>query len=466
MNSNIDKKYLKSLSKNQLIRFFLERDNLQSTRINQLETLVQSLQLEIQALKKDSSNSSKPPSSDMSKVKKNQSLREKSNKKSGGQNGHKGNCREQTDNPDIIIACSPQTCNGCGYDLSNIAGITTSKRQEADIPPIKLEVTEYRQQSVICPHCQKTNLGQYPEYISGPMQFGINIKSFITYLNIKHKIPYERLTEIFLDMLNVQISQGSIENTLECFKEKCQPYYQNILSIIKTGKWIGSDETGVHVNGKKWWLWIWQNTLGNYYAVSNSRGMKTVKEYFKQDYWGILIHDCWSAQLNTIARLGHQLCHPHLIRDLNYLIETFNSSWCYKMKCLLLASEKARDKIWKNSFNEQLRNQIIVDYQKQLAVFINAPLSKTKEIATMQKRFRKHQDKVLYFMQFTDVPFHNNSSEQAIRNAKIHQKISGGFRSEAGAKRHAVILSIIETCKKQNLNVFDSLKQIYLVSVE
>jgi len=294
------------------------------------------------------------------------------------------------------------------------------------------------------------------------MQFGVNIKSFIVYLNIKHKIPYERLALMFDDMLNVQISQGSIENTLDHFKTKCQPLYQKILTTIKTGRWIGSDETGIHVDGKKWWLWVWQNLSGSFYVASTGRGTKTAEEHFGQDYQGTLIHDCWSAQLNTAAVSGHQLCHPHLIRDLNYLIETYHSRLCYQIKLLLPASEKARDRIWKNNFDKKIRNRVITQYQLELSNLIVQPLSKKKEIATIQKRFKKHQDKILFFMESADIPFHNNFSEQAIRNAKIHQKISGGFRSPAGAERHAIILSVIETCKKQNLNILDSLKQIYL----
>jgi len=475
MNNYLDAKYLKSFSKNELIRLFIKQEEIHAERINQLELTIQSLQLQVQSLQakiqsisKDSSNSSKPPSSDLNKPQRNQSLREKSQRKSGGQNGHNGNTREQTDSPDKIVVCRPNVCNGCGKDISKIEGAVNSKRQEADIPPIKLEVTEYQQHSVICPCCKQTNLGQYPDHIAAPMQLGSNIKSFIVYLNIKHKIPYERLTQMFTDMLNVQISEGCIETTLETFKIKCLPFYGQVLSIIKSRlcNWTGSDETGIHVNGKKWWLWVWQNVLGTYYAASNSRGIQVVYDYFGKSYWGVLIHDCWSAQLNTLAKLGHQLCHPHLIRDLNYLLEAYKNQWCYQMKRLLLRSEKARDIIWAEGFKGNIRNQVIAAYRQELAVLLDQPLSTKKEIATIQKRFRKHRDKILYFMNFKDLPFHNNFSEQAIRNAKIHKKISGGFRSAAGAERHAVILSVMETCRKQKLNILDSLKQIYLGSFQ
>lgn len=449
----LDKQQLQDLPKNQLIELILA----QGLKIQELEK-------KIQMFGKDSSNSSKPPSTDNGNKLKHRFFfsRKKSSKKKGGQKGHQGNTREQVDNPDKTVLCGPDSCNGCGADLSGVSGSAAGKRQQADIPPIDIEITEYQQQSIVCPCCQRKNIGSYPDYITAPMQLGPNVKSFITYLNIAHKIPFDRLTKIFSDMLNMRISEGSIDNTLKQFSEKSQETYNYILEMVRNGQWTGSDETGTKVNGKKWWLWVWQNMRASYYAVSDSRGYKVVKEYFGSSYWGILIHDCWSAQNNTFALLGHQLCHPHLLRDLEYLILNYKSIWCYRMKLLLLHSQRARDKIWNENFDKSVRNQVIAEYNQQLESLVNQELSGEKEIATLQKRFIKHQEKILHFMNFEDVPFHNNSSERAIRNAKIHQKVSGGFRSEAGADRHAILLSIIETCKKQDLNILDSLKQIYL----
>ena len=183
------------------------------------------------------------------------------------------------------------------------------------------------------------------------------------------------------------------------------------------------------------------------------------EKYFGTDYIGVLIHDCWSAQNNTAAN-GHQLCHPHLLRDLIFLMEAEKSKWAYQMKKLLLSSEKARDVIWKDDFDSILREKIIQEYNDKLEKLINR-FVQGKESKRLQKRFKKHKDKIFYFMNDFDIPYHNNSSERAIRNAKLHQKISGCFRSVKGAKRRSVILSIIETCKKRNLNVLDSLQRIF-----
>jgi len=178
----------------------------QQKQIDNLELLVKTLQTEIRALQKNSSNSSKPPSSDMGdSFKKNQSLRQKSDKKSGGQNGHIGSNRNQTDTPDKIIICRPNKCECCGKDLSKQKGKVISKRQEVDIPPIKPESIEYQQEEIKCT-CGHCNKGEFPKHIASPMQIGQNLKSFIVYLNISHYIPFKRLKQLIKDLLNIPVS--------------------------------------------------------------------------------------------------------------------------------------------------------------------------------------------------------------------------------------------------------------------
>jgi len=114
-----------------------------------------------------------------------------------------------------------------------------------------------------------------------------------------------------------------------------------------------------------------------------------------------------------------------------------------------------------------LRLKVIGDYYEKLADLVSLPAqagwgTNTKEANKLRKRLIKHSEKILFFMNSPNMPYHNNSSEQAIRSAKIKLKISGGFRSEHGAHRYAVLQSIIETCKKQKMDVLDSIKQVLL----
>lgn len=115
--------------------------------------------------------------------------------------------------------------------------------------------------------------------------------------------------------------------------------------------------------------------------------------------------------------------------------------------------------IWGDKRDEIFRQKIITEYEDRLDRLLEYQLSHKTELK-IQKRLKKHREKILYFMNSPDMPYHNNSSERAIRQAKVKQKVSGGFRSEAGAESYAIILSVIETCKKQQLDVFESLQKI------
>ncbi len=444
----MDRASLERLPKEALIDIILE-----------LLDRVKALESEVARLKRDSSTSSKPPSTDLkAPVKKNQSLRKKSGKKSGGQKGHKGHHSSMVETPDEIVACEPSVCDKCGNDLEDRAGEVQSRRQEKDIPPITVRVTEYQQISKEC-CCGHVNLGQYPDHIKSAVQIGSNARSFIVYLNVAHLIPYKRLKKLCEDLFDFKISEGSIANILGYATNKAEDIYETVKELVKKMEWVGADETSVKVNGIKHWLWVWQNESASFYVVDKSRGYQVVEHYFGKDYAGILVHDCWPAHNNTIAKGGHQQCHAHLLRDLVFLIDSSNCRWAYQVLALLCHSQRAHDRIWEEGFPEHLREQVIDKYKKKFFKLLEHQ-AKTKDENRLLKRLRKHRSSVLLFMNYPYVPPDNNSSEKAIRNGKIKQKVSGGFRSLVGAKQYAVLLSIIETSKKQKMDILSSLKNM------
>lgn len=421
--------------------------------ILQLQQQILELQKQLGATHKNSTTSSKPPSSDFPK--KNRSLRVKSGKKSGGQIGHMGITRPFVAKPDTVIDCKPNTCQGCGKYLDNQEGIIVGREQVADIPPITPVVTQYNQIAIIC-SCGTKNTGILPHTASGVIRIGENIQSFVSYLSATHHMPYDRLTTLFSDLLNITVSEGTIATILNRTADRGTTLYQKIQTIVNKSSYRGSDETGVRVMGETWWEWVWQNPKASYYSIDQSRGYSVVEKEMPEEYLGVHVADCWSAQNNTKAT-RHQLCHEHLKRDLKYLIETVKSSWAYHMYDLLCASKKARDVLWQ--LPEKLRERGIIWYHQKLNRLLSLPVI-TKEEKTLLKRFLKHKDKILTFMNYLDVPSNNNSSERAIRMSKVKMKVSGGFRSIQGAKTYAILLSIIETCKKQNLNILQALHNV------
>ena len=154
---------------------------IQANRILELED-----QLRRTKLSKNSSNSSKPPSSDMFTVKRNQSLRESSGKKSGGQPGHKGTTLKMSANPDEVIKLVPEYCNICGGSLCNEVEEFQSKRQVVDIPPVRPIITEYQKYRKCCPQCGHSQETDFPSGVTNNIQYGANVEAAIAYFSIYH----------------------------------------------------------------------------------------------------------------------------------------------------------------------------------------------------------------------------------------------------------------------------------------
>ena len=191
---------------------------------------------------KNSNNSSIPPSKDENRPKKNQSLRKKSGKSTGGQKGHKGHTLEIVRNPNEIIDHLPGRCAKCGKSLFDHVSTNIIKRQIIEIPEIYPTCTEHRSHSKVC-LCGHINKAIFPTGINSPIQYGDNIENLVAYLNVGQYIPYNRIASLFNSLFNIPLSQGSIKNMLDRFAKKSLPVYEKIRQEIESSNVAGTDET-------------------------------------------------------------------------------------------------------------------------------------------------------------------------------------------------------------------------------
>jgi transposase len=403
---------------------------------------------------KNSTNSSLPPSKDP--VRRTGSLRKKSGKKSGGQPGHKGHHRAWKEKPDRVVPIENECCAACGGSLEGIEGRVGKRVQEVDLPPITPITTEYQQVIKMCA-CGYCNCPELP--VDGHVTIGPRMSAVMTYFNVAHAFPYDRLSQVTEDLLGFAISEGTIANKLSKMRGKIKEVVHQIKHKVIRSAWSGSDETGTHVAGKLWWEWVWQSPEASYFVIESSRAYKVVKEHFTENYQGVLCHDNWSAQNKTPAS-EHQLCHAHLLRKLQYAIEKEGSVYAAQMQQLLRDSQKDQERIWSAEFSESERNLVIKSYLEKLDA-LNQQVLVHPEEKKLQKCFIKYRDWIFTFMAYPDVPADNNSSERAMRAAKVKDKISGGFRSQTGATRFADLLSLTHTLRKQHLPLLDSLAAVF-----
>jgi transposase len=403
---------------------------------------------------KDSTNSSMPPSKDL--IRRTRSLRKKSGKKSGGQPGHAGHHRQWNPNPDKRVVIQDEHCAACGASLSQIEGTVGRRAQQVDLPPIMPITTQYEQIVKVC-SCGHVSCPEMP--VDGYVTIGPRMSALMTYFNVAHAFPYDRLSQVTKDLLGFAISEGTIANKLSKMGTKISAMVKKIKQQVIRAAWMGSDETGTHVAGELWWEWVWQSEEASYFVIDPSRGYGVVKEYFTETYQGVMCHDNWSAQNNTQAG-AHQLCHAHLLRKLQYSIDKEQSGYAAQMQQLLRESQKDREKIWSAGVSESERASVIEHYVEKLETLNRMEVTHPEE-RKLQKCFIKYRDWIFTFMAYSDVPADNNSSERAMRAAKVKDKISGGFRSPAGATRFADLLSLTHTLRKQHLPFFESLAAVF-----
>jgi transposase len=434
----------------------------QSQQIKLLEEKVLLLlsQLQSQAVKKDSHNSSLPPSSDIISPPKN--LRIPSTRKSGGQPGHKGSTLEMSSTPDKIIDLKSAFCSKCGQDLQGTIFTLKATRQVVEIPPIKPIYEEYRQYSCQCPRCQNQQISDFPVGVNAPIQYGSSVESLVSYFSVYQFIPFKRLQNLFSQVFSTPLSQGSVGNILERSAQKCEGVYQIIKHQIAQSSVVGADETGAKVNGTKWWLWVWQNLLNTFIVASNNRGFQTIESVWKDGLPNAtLVSDRWAAQLKATVQ-NHQLCLAHLLRELIFLEESEklplgDPTFAKSFKELIVSifdTRKTLTKAYLRDSNEALAFENTLN--QLLLITVDKQIS--PNTATFQASMLKYRNYLLPCLYDLNIPPDNNGSERAIRNAKVKQKVSGQFKT--GQYAFCVIRSVIDTLLKRKLEVLPYLSQI------
>ena len=439
-------------------------------RVGELEQKVKELE---GRNKKDSHNSSKPPSTDGFKKPTPKNSRNKSARSPGGQQGHKGITLEKVDNPDHQqihhIACP---CTKCGKDLDSKPISGYEERQEFDIPPIKVEVTAHKAEIKIC-DCGHRNIAAFPDLITSPVQYGVNLKAFVISLTNEGFVSCERTNQLLNGFTQNPISQGSIINFNKEIAATLKPFEQAVIKLLKDQAVLHHDESGMKINGDNYWLHISCTNKLTHYAIDAKRGKEAMDRIGILPYFsGILVHDHFKSYYKYI-QCEHSLCNAHHARELTYLFEEEGSIWARKMYTLLMEAKYKVDQAKASGLTSLESNQIeSIENKYRLVIsqgYEGLPkpekkpkgkrgkTKKTKE-HNLLNRLKEYQQDTLRFVKDFRVGFDNNQAERDVRMAKVKKKVSGCFRSNQGAQDFAIIRSYISTVKKNGKNAFDEIK--------
>lgn len=438
--------------------------------VERLEARIKELE---DKLNMNSSNSSKPPSSD-NKFTKKKATQKSSEVKRGGQTGHKGSNLKKVEIPDKVVSLKSKVCGHCHRDIADIPSSKVEKRQLFDIPPMNIEVTEYQSHKVCCPYCQSMNQGAFPEQVKATTQYGDNLKAWVSYLNAHHMLPYERISEMIEDMVNHKISTGSIYNFLSQNYDNLESFEERLKRELLKEEVLHADETGVNVKGNLKWIHTVTSNRAVHYGVHSKRGKEAIEAMnILPHYQGILSHDHWSPY-NHYSNISHSFCNAHILRELQSEIDKNDKTWAKEMQTLLKESNKTVKEYKKQentSLPNEIREKIIKKYEKltseALKEYPPPKISNKRGRPKQEKgknlldRLIKYQKETLRFINDFRVPFTNNLAERDLRMIKVKQKISGTFASFEGAEFFCRIKSFIATLKKNSLSVLDGLRDAF-----
>jgi transposase len=406
-------------------------------------------------LAQNSSNSSVPPSQDPPWVPAPKSLRKKTGRRPGGQQGHKGATLELVDHPDQTVVHTPTQCARCGAGLDQAHIIGVSRHQVVDIPEIKPQVTEHQLVVKKC-GCGHETQGEAPAGALARTQYGPNALALMVYFVMAQHISVARCAQLFRDVLGTPVSVATIlkasRQAAETIEHQFAPQARKALA---GGRILHVDETSMRHNGTKIWLHSASNPTWTWIHAHRKRGREgTDTAGILPEFTGILVHDCW-APYDTYPNLtAHQLCLAHALRECQAVIDRHHTDhpdqdWCWATQ----AADALRLAIHDPTQHHTARSQLLSAVNIALTDPIKAawaPGNTGKKHRALAKRLKDRIDDYLYFTQDTTVPPTNNPAEQEIRMAKIRGKISGTTRTIRGAEIFASIRSYLSTARKHS----------------
>jgi hypothetical protein len=432
-------------------------------KIADAEKQIADLERQLALRKQNSTNSSKPPSSDgLAGESRQRGRRKKSRRKVGGQPGHRGAHRplvpaERIDEVRLVL---PEQCRHCGHGLpaqaEHVQTIGNLRRHQiTELPPIQARIIEYQCPRVVCPECGQSTRGEVPPEAAG--QFGPHLTALIAYLTVVCRMPRRVVEALLGQVLEIEISLGS---TQKCWEEASQAVAvpcQELEQHWKDEPVLNIDETGWRTNGAKRFLWAFVAARYVVYTAAATRGSEVLVRLLGAVFEGILCSDRFSAYLKYHHGKA-QFCWAHLKRNLLGIVEFTKSSAVERFCRDALAEHAKLFRLWHKFGGGRIdRRQLLlrsIPIQQRIFALAERNLnSRHREVGNLAAALFDHAERLFSFLEHEGVEPTNNSAERALRTGVQWRKICFGNRSANGELATARLLTVSETCGLQHLNI-------------
>jgi transposase len=430
-------------------------------QLEKLQAQVDALQEQLAKARKNSSTSSKPPSSDIVKPQSKSPGDAQDKRSQGAQPGHAKHERTAFP-PEMVTSTIPhvlELCPHCGHGMQSV-DLPPRVVQQVDVREIPLIVDEHRCLPFWCESCQKVHYGRLPDSVERAGLVGPGLTTLIAYLKGVCHASYSTIRKYLRDVVCVSISRGQLAKVIGKVSAALQGPFQELLEALPNEPRLNVDETGHKDRKVRMWTWCFRAELYTLFKIDARRSADVLMEVLGKEFDGVIGCDCFSAYRRYMRECGVtlQFCLAHLIRDVKFLTTLPGK----------------QDKAYGEGLREALRSLFFVihDREKMTKVaFRKALLAARDEVLRrgidcapptahgqrLAKRLREYGESYFEFITTPGVEPTNNLAEQAIRFVVIDRLITQGTRGEAGQRFCERIWTVIATCTQQGRSVFEYL---------
>jgi len=361
-----------------------------------------------------------------------------------------------------------QDCPQCGGQLR---AIRAHEQYVADIPVVEPTITCYVTYSGYCPDCQERVRSQHPEQTSraaGAAGVLVGPRAKALAADLKHRLgaSYGKVSEALNDAFGLQVSRSGWCQADQRLAQTARPVYQALLEAVRRSSVVHADETGWRIGTLSAWLWVFTNQEVSVYAIRDNRSSDVVIDILGQEFHGILASDCFVAyDEKRLADWLKQKCVGHLLRELSEMKASKSGRAVRLAQDLTAVLQAALSlKTAKPTLDPTTFAQQAQTLEARLDALVN-PQRRLKDTDNLRfaKRLRKHRPHLLRFLYVEGLEATNNQAERMLRPAVITRKTNGCNRTRTGAETHAILSSVLVTCRQHSIPILDYLVQLQQV---
>lgn len=395
----------------------------------------------------------------------------KRGKTAGRKKGHAPALRAKPDQIDVhqevplpIDPTGQASCPQCRTQLSNVKH---HQRLVEELIPAQMVTTCYHTTSGYCPCCRRVVESraeeQPPSWDLPHAQLGLNALATAAVMRVCYRLPLRQISRLFAEVLKLKISPAGITKQIKRLSQWLEKQYHRLKLMLRASGVVYADETSWRTHGKNAVLWMLTNDTQTLYHVDPSRGGKVIAELlgeaFGSEGKSTLVSDFYSVYDQFDC--PQQKCLAHLLRELRDTIaqrpELADHAFFKRGKRLVKDMLKLKGR--REQLDPQAYGHRVKLVENRLAE-LGRQTWNDADADRLACRLRKYNGKLTTFLHKMEVEGTNNAAERALRPAVVMRKITGGNRSQEGAKAWAILASVIRTIQRQGRELLETIKTL------